>query len=45
MEANDRPILDDGGGNLACYNDELAVTADDDKKWFTMNWLFAECYL
>lgn len=40
-----RPIPDDGGGNLECYNDELATYDDEDKRWFTMNWLFAECYL
>lgn len=38
-------IEDDGGNNIACYNDELAVTPEEGKKWFTMNWLFAECYL
>jgi len=43
--ANCRPIPDDGGGNLNCYNDELAATPEEEKKWFTMNWLFAECYL
>ncbi|ORY24116.1 hypothetical protein BCR39DRAFT_547632 [Naematelia encephala] len=39
------PIADDGQGNVQCYNDELAGLADEDKRWFTMNWLFAECYL
>ncbi|KAL1408354.1 Hairy/enhancer-of-split with YRPW motif protein 2 [Vanrija albida] len=39
------PIPDDGNANRACYNDELAALADDDKRWFTANWLFAECYL
>jgi len=40
-----RPIPDDQGGNLDCYNDALAPLPDDQKRWFTMNWLFAECYL
>ena len=40
-----RPIPDDQGGNLDCYNDALAPLTDDQKRWFTMNWLFAECYL
>lgn len=40
-----RPLEDDGGGNIKCYNDELATFAEEDKRWFTMNWLFAECYL
>lgn len=40
-----RPIPDDGDANRACYNDELEAIAEDDKRWFTMNWLFAECYL
>jgi hypothetical protein len=40
-----RPIPDDGGGNLACYNEELASFSDDGKRWFEMNWLYAECYL
>lgn len=39
------PIESDGGGNVACYNTELDATADKDKKWYTMDWLFAECYL
>ncbi|KLT46139.1 DUF89-domain-containing protein [Cutaneotrichosporon oleaginosum] len=40
-----QPIPDDGEGNLTCYNDELAATPEEEKRWFTMNWLFAECYL
>ena len=40
-----RAIPDDEGGNLDCYNDALASMVDDEKRWFTMNWLFAECYL
>ncbi|GMK57571.1 hypothetical protein CspeluHIS016_0404050 [Cutaneotrichosporon spelunceum] len=40
-----QPIPDDGDANRACYNDELAATPEEDKRWFTMNWLFAECYL
>lgn len=43
--ANYRPIPEDGGANIACYNDQLAATDDEEKRWFTMNWLFAECYL
>ncbi|KAL7423380.1 Hairy/enhancer-of-split with YRPW motif protein 2 [Cryptotrichosporon argae] len=39
------PIERDGGGNIACYNDELARYPEEDRRWFTMNWLFAECYL
>ncbi|BEI94086.1 uncharacterized protein CcaverHIS019_0605450 [Cutaneotrichosporon cavernicola] len=39
------PIPEDGDANRACYNDELAATPEEDKRWFTMNWLFAECYL
>jgi hypothetical protein len=40
-----RPIPDDRGGNLACYNEELATYSEDGRKWFEMNWLFAECYM
>jgi hypothetical protein len=40
-----RPIPADGSGNLDCYNDALAACADDEKRWFEMDWLFAECYL
>lgn len=43
--ANGRPIPDDGDANRACYNEELAATPEENKRWFTMNWLFAECYL
>jgi len=39
------PIEDDQGGNVHCYNSELETLKDEGKKWFTMNWLFAECYL
>ncbi|KAK4685763.1 damage-control phosphatase, subfamily III, partial [Tremellales sp. Uapishka_1] len=39
------PIEDDGGSNVACYNEELALIPDEEKRWFTINWLFAECYL
>lgn len=39
------PIESDGGGNVDCYNRELELTPDEDKKWYTMDWLFAECYL
>lgn len=39
------PIEDDGGDNVECYNVELGRIPDEEKKWFTMNWLFAECYL
>jgi hypothetical protein len=28
-----------------CYNQELESFPEEDRKWFTMNWLFAECYL
>ena len=40
-----RPIEEDGQGNVKCYNDELEMYSEDEKRWFTMNWLFAECYL
>lgn len=30
---------------MSCYNDELATFSDDDKRWFNMNWLYAECYM
>ncbi|CAD6582132.1 MAG: hypothetical protein TREMPRED_003178 [Tremellales sp. Tagirdzhanova-0007] len=36
------PIEEDGEGNVTCYNDELAMYTQDEKRWFTMNWLFAE---
>jgi len=39
------PIDDDGQGNVACYNDELSTYPEEEKRWFSMNWLFAECYL
>lgn len=39
------PIEDDAGSNVKEYNDELASFPVEDRKWFTCNWLFAECYL
>lgn len=45
IQLTPRPIPDDGNANRACYNDELAATPEDEKRWYTMNWLFAECYL
>lgn len=39
------PIEEDGQRNVDCYNDELSTHPDYEKRWFTMNWLFAECYL
>lgn len=38
-------IEEDGEINVKCYNDELANYPEEDRKWGTMNWLFAECYL
>lgn len=43
--ANFRPIPDDGNANRKCYNDDLAALDDEDKRWFTAEWLWAECYL
>ncbi|RSH90066.1 hypothetical protein EHS25_001399 [Saitozyma podzolica] len=39
------PIDDDGEANVGCYNEELQAHPEEDRHWFTMNWLFAECYL
>lgn len=30
---------------MECYNRELESTPDENKIWYTMDWLFAECYL
>ncbi|KAK8846563.1 hypothetical protein IAR55_005649 [Kwoniella newhampshirensis] len=39
------PIPEDGDDNVSCYNDELATFSEDERRWSTMNWLFAECYV
>ncbi|WWC87378.1 uncharacterized protein L201_002267 [Kwoniella dendrophila CBS 6074] len=39
------PIENDGDINRECYNDELKTYPDEDRRWSTMNWLFAECYM
>lgn len=39
------PIEEDGGDNVECYNLELDGWSDEQKTWFSVNWLFAECYL
>ncbi|WVR04246.1 hypothetical protein IAU60_001246 [Kwoniella sp. DSM 27419] len=39
------PIPSDGDINVNCYNDELATYPEEDRRWSTMNWLFAECYV
>ncbi|OCF33986.1 hypothetical protein I317_05983 [Kwoniella heveanensis CBS 569] len=39
------PIPHDGDINVQCYNDDLALYPEEDRRWSTMNWLFAECYL
>ncbi|WRT65230.1 uncharacterized protein IL334_002173 [Kwoniella shivajii] len=39
------PISTDGDINQGCYNDELNTYPDEDRRWSTMNWLFAECYV
>ncbi|KAK6904241.1 hypothetical protein I203_107757 [Kwoniella mangroviensis CBS 8507] len=39
------PIETDGDINRECYNDELKIYPDYDRRWSTMNWLFAECYV
>lgn len=40
-------FLDDGfPHDVTLYNDELALmTADGKGNWFTVSWLFAECYM
>jgi hypothetical protein len=40
-----RPIEDDGGSNVDCYNEHLKALDGTDDTWFTAAWLFAECYL
>jgi hypothetical protein len=40
-----RPIEDDGGANVDCYNDHLESLKGENDTWFTAAWLFAECYL
>ncbi len=42
-----RLIEEDGGSNVAVYNDCLQAGIDADKPWtwFGTSWLFAECYL
>ncbi|WVQ83850.1 hypothetical protein IAT38_005994 [Cryptococcus sp. DSM 104549] len=39
------PIDDDGDSNTTCYNEELKIHSDEERRWSTMNWLFAECYV
>nr|XP_019008982.1 uncharacterized protein I206_06670 [Kwoniella pini CBS 10737]OCF47763.1 hypothetical protein I206_06670 [Kwoniella pini CBS 10737] len=39
------PIENDGDINRECYNDELKTYPDEDRRWGTMNWLYAECYM
>ncbi|WWC58951.1 uncharacterized protein I303_101496 [Kwoniella dejecticola CBS 10117] len=39
------PIENDGDINRECYNDELRTYPDEDCRWGTMNWLYAECYM
>ncbi|WWD21880.1 hypothetical protein CI109_106368 [Kwoniella shandongensis] len=39
------PIPEDGDDNVSCYNEELASFSEDERRWTTMNWLFAECYV
>lgn len=39
------PIEEDGEGNVQPYNEYLALFDHDQRKWWTMDWLFAECYL
>lgn len=39
------PIEDDGEGNVACYNEYLDMFPEAERKWWTMDWLYAECYL
>ncbi|KAI4155497.1 MAG: hypothetical protein LQ340_000973 [Diploschistes diacapsis] len=40
---NLRPLIDDGGADIATYNTELS--ARDTPSWFAVSWLYAECYL
>lgn len=42
------PIPDDGSfpNDVKTYNDELALmTADNKGNWFTVSWLYGECYM
>ncbi|WVN88821.1 uncharacterized protein L203_104035 [Cryptococcus depauperatus CBS 7841] len=39
------PIEADGDINVDCYNEELSGYPEHNRRWNTMNWLFAECYV
>lgn len=38
-----RPLVDDGGSDVAAYNKELEQRGNP--KWHHVAWLYAECYL
>ena len=38
-----RPLVDDGKPDISDYNKELESLGGP--KWFSVPWLFAECYL
>ena len=38
-----RPLIDDGGADIAGYNKELEERGDP--TWHNVAWLYAECYL
>lgn len=38
-----RPLVDDGKPDIQAYNDELAALGSP--TWFSIPWLYAECYL
>ena len=40
---SDSPLVDDGKPDVQAYNDELEALGTP--TWFSMPWLYAECYL
>ncbi|THH07253.1 hypothetical protein EW145_g3507 [Phellinidium pouzarii] len=41
-----QPIEQDGEADVATYNNELKVLAEEEKNtWFSCPWLYAECYM
>lgn len=39
----DRPLMDDGQSDVTGYNAELEALGSP--SWFSVPWLYAECYL